>query len=164
VIQAVLDANAFASGVLGAQKDTSTPGELFRRWRAAAFGLATSDHLIGEVEKTLREPFFVQRIPAAEVEAALRLLRREAVRATINVMVSEVASHPEDDLVLATAVSAGADYLVTGDRQLLKLGAYEGVEIVSPRDFLDILDRQARGEALSRPTSGYSESGYSESG
>jgi predicted nucleic acid-binding protein len=50
-----------------------------------------------------------------------------------------VATHPEDDLVLATAVSAHADYLVTGDRKLQRLGSYQGVRILSPREFLAVL-------------------------
>ncbi len=53
-----------------------------------------------------------------------------------------MATHPEDDLVLATAVSAAADYLVTGDKQLQRLGGYHGVAIVSPRDFLALLQQQ----------------------
>jgi hypothetical protein len=44
--------------------------------------------------------------------------------------------------VLAAAVWA-ADYLVTGDRQLLRIGSYRGVAIVSPRDFLTLLDERA---------------------
>ena len=56
----------------------------------------------------------------------------------ITVEVSGVATHPEDDLVLAAAVSAGADYLVTGDKQLLKLGRYQGATILSPRDFAEV--------------------------
>jgi predicted nucleic acid-binding protein len=44
-----------------------------------------------------------------------------------------------DDVVLATAVSAHADYLVTGDTGLLHVGNYEGVQILSPRAFLDLL-------------------------
>ena len=46
--------------------------------------------------------------------------------------------------MLATAVSAQADYLVTGDIQLQKLGTYGGVTILSPRAFLDLL----QGEGL----------------
>lgn len=54
-------------------------------------------------------------------------------------VVAGVATHPEDDLVLATAISGSADYLVTGDRQLRQLGSFQGVVIVSPRTFLDLL-------------------------
>lgn len=51
-----------------------------------------------------------------------------------------VASHPEDDRILATAASVHVDYLVTGDRKLQQLGEYVGVKIVSPRQFLEILE------------------------
>ena len=47
---------------------------------------------------------------------------------------------PKDDVILATAVAAKADHLVTGDRKhLLPLGVYQGIGIVEPRAFLDQL-------------------------
>jgi predicted nucleic acid-binding protein len=49
-------------------------------------------------------------------------------------------THPEDDLVLAAAISAIADYLVTGDRQLQRIAHFHDVEIVTPRAFHSILD------------------------
>ena len=74
-------------------------------------------------------------------------MRHEAEVTPITVRVAGVATHPEDDLVLATAVSAGADYLVTGDRQLQKLGRHGSVTILSPRGFLALLHEQG-GDAL----------------
>lgn len=51
-----------------------------------------------------------------------------------------VPDDPEDDVVVATAVAARADYLVTGDRRhLLPLGSYQGIRVVTPRQFLDLL-------------------------
>ena len=51
-----------------------------------------------------------------------------------------VTNDPKDDPIIATAVAAKADYLVTGDRaHLLPLQQYEGVQILSPKEFLDIL-------------------------
>jgi len=50
-----------------------------------------------------------------------------------------VGGHKEDDLILAMAVSAQAQYLVTRDEKLRKLAAFQGVVIVSPREFLGIL-------------------------
>ena len=53
-----------------------------------------------------------------------------------------VPDDPKDDMVVATAVAAKADYLVTGDRRhLLPIGSYEGIQIVTPRQFLDLLHR-----------------------
>jgi predicted nucleic acid-binding protein len=54
--------------------------------------------------------------------------------------VSGVATHREDDQILAAAVSARAEYLVTGDKQLQQLGIYQGVRVISPRAFLDLLE------------------------
>lgn len=71
------------------------------------------------------------------------LLEQEAVLTPITRQVQGVATHPEDDLILAAAVSARADYLVTGDDQLQKLGGFEGVKIVSPREFLRLLDDES---------------------
>lgn len=42
-------------------------------------------------------------------------------------------------MIVATAVAAGADCLVTGDRHLLALGRYGGIRIVTPRQLLDLL-------------------------
>jgi len=53
---------------------------------------------------------------------------------------SGVATHPGDDQVLATAVSAQAEYLVTGDKNWQQVATYQGVRVISPRAFLDLLE------------------------
>ena len=50
-----------------------------------------------------------------------------------------VAADPDDDIYLAAASEGLADYLVSGDRHLLDLVEYEGIPIVTPREFLDLL-------------------------
>jgi len=42
-------------------------------------------------------------------------------------------------MILASAIAAGADYLVSRDKDLLSLGEYEGIEILSPEAFLQTL-------------------------
>jgi uncharacterized protein len=51
-----------------------------------------------------------------------------------------VPTDPKDDQIVAAAVAAKADYLITGDRRdLLPLGEHRGVRIISPRAFLEML-------------------------
>ncbi len=50
-----------------------------------------------------------------------------------------VIADPPDNRVLEAAVAGEADYIVSGDRDLLDLGKYEGIEIVTPAMFLAIL-------------------------
>ena len=55
---------------------------------------------------------------------------------------SVVAADPDDDHVVAAAVAAGADLLISGDRHLLALGAHANIRIVSPAEAIRILDRR----------------------
>ena len=50
--------------------------------------------------------------------------------------VSGVCRDPDDDMVLACAVAAGATYLVARDKDLLDMQQYEGIAIVTPEAFL----------------------------
>lgn len=51
----------------------------------------------------------------------------------------EVCSDPDDDRVLECALEAGADVIVSGDNDLLRLGSFRGIPIVRPRSFLETL-------------------------
>ena len=50
-----------------------------------------------------------------------------------------ICRDPDDDVVPATALSGRAEYLVTGDDDLLALKNYHGVKILSPREFWEVL-------------------------
>lgn len=77
--------------------------------------------------------------PPTSSAEAIALLRSAAIVTALTVEVTGVATHPEDDLILATAVAGAAAYLVTGDRRLRAVGAFQGVAILSPREFLERL-------------------------
>ncbi len=74
-----------------------------------------------------------------QVEAALALLRAKAHVVPLTVSVAGVATHLEDDLVLATVLSGAAGYLGTRDKQLLKLDGFRKVRIVHPADLINLL-------------------------
>lgn len=54
-----------------------------------------------------------------------------------------VERDPKDDVILATAVSARADALVTRDEHLLAMAAYRGIAILTPEAFVAILRQEA---------------------
>jgi putative PIN family toxin of toxin-antitoxin system len=139
VIVAVLDTNVLASGIAGISRAQSTPGELLRRWRGNTFTLVVSQPILDELNRTLTNPYFAARLSPAEVEDSLLRLRAETRLQPLTVRVSGRATHPQDDLILATTLSAKANYLVTGDHELLAMGAFQGARIVTPREFLALL-------------------------
>lgn len=145
MITAVLDANALASGFVG-RNPQSAVVQALDAWRLGRYGLIISEHLLDELVHTFEDRYFQRRLTPSQMIRAQSLLRRRATLTPITVEVHGVATHPEDDLVLAAAVSAKADYLVTGDGKLQEIGSYEGVTIVSPRKFVENLaERQSGG-------------------
>ncbi|MFW6075878.1 MAG: putative toxin-antitoxin system toxin component, PIN family, partial [Chloroflexota bacterium] len=95
--------------------------------------------ILRELEIVFQKPYFRSRAPASLIELMVEEIRLNSSLVTIDIHVAGVASHQEDDLILATAISGNADYLVTGDRDLLDLDRFHSTRIVTPRDFLDIL-------------------------
>ena len=143
MIVAVFDTNVLASGIAGIARPESTPGELLRRWRAKAFTLVVSEPILTELVRTFTNPYFSRRLSPADIAAALARFQTEAHVQQITAHVSGVATHLQDDVILATALGAQAPYLVTGDKPLLERGAYEGTRLLSPRQFLALLDHHS---------------------
>lgn len=143
MISVVLDTNVLASGTV---TTSNSPGQILNQWHDGQFELVVSEHIIDELERTLNKPYFKKRLTSKVITAFTDLLQNEATVTPITVKVSGVATHPEDDLVLATAVSAKAKYLVTRDRPLLrKVGkSCKGVKLVTPNDFLEKLKKQTQ--------------------
>lgn len=98
--------------------------------------LVSSSPLLDELESTLRLKFVVT--PA--VARFLTLLREQTTLVEPFVLPEPVCRDADDDVVLGTAMAAGADVIVTGDKDLLVLGAYEGIRIETPRQFLGSLE------------------------
>ena len=142
----VLDANVLAPAFVN---PAAAAGRLVELWRDGAFELVVSEPILAELRRTYQDPYYARRVTPEQVEAVLALLRAEATVVPLTVAVTGVATHPEDDLVLAAAASAGADYLVTHDKQLLKIGRFQGVTILSPRDVLTLLEQREGDDASS---------------
>src|SRR5258708_3237675 len=123
MVIAVLDTNVLATGFVTHE---TPPRQLMRAWRVGMFHLVISEHILTELTRTLAKGYFSQRLATNSLTPAhvITLLRDKAVVAPLTVTVSGVATHPEDDVILATAVSSKAAYLVTGDKQLQKLGNF----------------------------------------
>lgn len=129
------------TGVLLAALITSgTPPDLiYRAWRKKTFELITSEWQLDEVRRVSRYPKLRKYLKPAEAGTLMNGLRRQAT-VLQELPTVELSPDPDDNPILATAISGKADYLVTGDkRDLLSLGKVEMVHIIAARGFADIL-------------------------
>ena len=100
-----LDANVLAPGFTS---HGSASSRLIDLWRSGAFALVLSEHVLQELARTLTDPYFASRLPREEATAILTLLSANAIVTELTVEVRGVATHPEDDAVLATTLSGQA--------------------------------------------------------
>ncbi len=137
MIRAVLDANVMVSGIV----TEGIPRSVLRAWRAGHFHLVASQATLDEIGRVLRYPKIVRRHhwSEAEIHAFMESLEALAILTPGRLRLNVVATDPSDDRYLECAIEGEADCLVTGDRHLLDLGVYQEVEILSPREFVELL-------------------------
>jgi putative PIN family toxin of toxin-antitoxin system len=133
-MKVVLDTNILASGAISVH---GTLSAIVDAWRHGTFKVIVSLPILDELDRTFQKPYFRRYLTKKQSARFLLLLRK---RATVSP--HGIATHTEGDLILATAVSAKADYLVTGDSKLQHLGTHHAVTILSPRRFLETLTHE----------------------
>ena len=133
----VLDTKVLISGLL---YPGGPPSRLVKAWRAGAFDLVISDFVIDELTRIWTH--LASRLKASPNDLADLIdtfgLRAELLRidATMLAQASTAGLRDPDDLpVLALLIGSGADYLVTGDKDLLALA--DAYPILAPADFVD---------------------------
>lgn len=112
---------------------------------AKAYRLVVSEPVLVEILEVIRRPEISDKFRSS---AGLNVREVLAILADAEVVdagaIVRVSRDPEDDKFLATALAAGADYLVSEDGDLLDIGRYQGVTIINAAAFLHILEAEAR--------------------
>lgn len=75
----------------------------------------------------------------ANVERFIKVLRTICVLVTSLPRIQVVKRDPKDDMIIACAVAAQAEYIVSRDLDLLDLKEYQGIQIIPPEDFIHYL-------------------------
>jgi len=133
-LKAVFDTNVLLAAFL----TEGVCAKLLTRARKRPFSLVTCPFILHEFERLLAKKFSATK---QERDNALALITEAAQD---NVHPSETPTgacrDKDDDNVLACALEAGAQYLVTGDKDLLHLRTFRGIRIITPRDFEMLFD------------------------
>jgi uncharacterized protein len=132
VIGVTADSNIYISGLVF----SGPPFQFLEAARAARFELSLSDALLSEIRRVLRDKFLWS---APRLDALAARLEKFTRRVQPTVTLDIVHNDPDDNRVLECAVTAGSQYIVSGDNDLLQLGQYNSIQIVRVADFLKLL-------------------------
>lgn len=138
MLRAVLDANVYVSALL---RPEGPPGQIIERFlRDVAFEIVLSPTIVEEVLRALAYPKVRRLMRGTTVpEFWFEDIVVLADLVTDVRHVVGVCADPDDDKYIAAAIEGRAAFVVSGDRQLLALIEHDGIRMVEPRAFLDLL-------------------------
>jgi putative PIN family toxin of toxin-antitoxin system len=131
-VRAVLDAGVFVSSFFG-----GNPRAVIDLWKTGTLTLCLSQDILDVYIDVLRR---LGLDSAPELDELLTLFAAGShILFTVRTPEVRVVADPDDDRFVACALALAARCIVTGDRSLLDVHGYEGITVVTPRAFLDIM-------------------------
>ena len=129
-MRVVADTNVIISALMFG----GLPGRFLDLALRQRFTLITSTALLDELDEKLRGKFAVSESDARLIRAKLK---DNTTVVDPRFELNAVPDDPDDNRVLECAQAGGANSIVSGDRHLLRIGEFEGVAIVTVRQFLE---------------------------
>ena len=140
VYRAVLDTNIFVSGTI---TSGGAPAQILNYWRNQKFVMVVSPQLVSEYAEVFSRPR-VMKYTGLTPQENIQHIQQVRDRAYITpgmLTLDSLSPDPDDNIVLACAREGVATHLVTGNTKHFPFKIYEGIHIVSPREFLDQLEK-----------------------
>lgn len=134
-MQVVLDTNVLVSAIVFG----GPPEAIVRLAAQTSVRLILSPAIFEEFRRVLREKF---RFTDQAVYTAETLLRRVGFVVEPRESIELIADDPDDNRILEAAAAGKAEVIISGDRHLLRRGAFRGIPVVTPRWFLGLVKEQ----------------------
>ncbi|MEA2016200.1 MAG: putative toxin-antitoxin system toxin component, PIN family [Actinomycetota bacterium] len=133
-MKVVLDTNIFIlAALLGRVCE-----EIIQFCRFGKVNVFISRDIIREIENKLKSKFLWKN---NQIQIFIDSILEFCHLTRVNEKIVFVKDDPDDDKILECAVTAKCDYIVSGDRHLIKLGSYKNIKILRPVDFLFLIRR-----------------------
>lgn len=138
----VVDANVIISALIA--NKPCLPLLIYEDLIKQKFINVTSVEILEELEEVAnrRDIISLHKLSSSDVNKIINNIAELSVVVSATKIIEVIKEDPDDDKFLACAVESKASYIVSGDNHLLKLKKYEGIKIVNPREFKEILEKQ----------------------
>ena len=133
MVAAVIDTNVLVSALVGRGKPRRLVTKLLEEHM-----VVSSTAMLAELADVISRDKF-REVKSWEAGRFMSILAGRSVLVTIRQPLKIVADDPDDDMVLNTAHEGRADYIVSGDRHLLKLREFRRIKIVTVKQMLEMI-------------------------
>lgn len=133
MIRATIDTNVLVSALM---YTGGKPYQLLQMALASDINLTVSQAIVDEVGEVLRRKFGATQ---DFIDESRQVIGAAARTVTPAVRLDVIKDDPDDNRILECAVTAGSDLIVTGDKDLLRIGRYDSIAIVTVADFMELV-------------------------
>jgi putative PIN family toxin of toxin-antitoxin system len=130
-LKVIVDTNVFVSAIFF----KGVPHTILDAWRQKRIDLVVSPEIIDEYRRVIHE--LAEKFPGVDPAPPLELLAVHVEVVDAPELPEQVCTDPDDDKFLACAVASQTKIITSGDKALLKTSGYAGIEVLTPRAFVD---------------------------
>lgn len=138
-LRVVIDTNVFISALLGSRNCK----EIRDKFAEGKFDIIISEEMFDELLSVIREPKFENLMKDEDIKELIELLEKDTLWVTPEEKVF-VCRDIEDNIILECAFAGKPDFIVTGDKDLLSIGKFKNISLISPHQFVKFLTTNHR--------------------
>ena len=130
-LKVVMDTNVFVSGVFF----SGPPYQILNAWQSGEFELVVSQEILDEYRRV--GEILAKERPKIDLKPILTFVLEHAKVYKPVKLKESVCEDPDDDKFFACALASGSRVIISGDKHLLKVSNYQGIEVLKPREFVN---------------------------
>lgn len=127
----VIDTNVFVSGIFF----TGPPYQILESWRDGRLQPVISQEIDDEYRSV--GAALSKQYPAIDTIPIFEFVAKNMKMIIAPDLPEPICVDPDDDKFIACALAAGCKIIVSGDKHLLKVSGFCGIQVLKPRDFVD---------------------------
>ena len=129
-MKVVLDTNVLVSGIFF----SGSPAGILRAWSQGKLQLVLSPEILDEYKRVSAE--LAVKYPDIDIQRILDLIVVHSAMCSLAALPQRVCEDLDDDKFFAAAIDTRTKIIVSGDKHLLRESGYQGVSVVTPRQFV----------------------------
>ena len=111
------------------------PNKILKAWRNGKVSILVSEEILTEYQRVAKE--LSRHFPGLDIDEIIELIAIHAVVVDSHEFPVSICEDPDDDKFISCALASKSKIIISGDKHLLKISGFEGIEVLKSRDFID---------------------------
>lgn len=130
-MKVVLDTNVLISGIFF----SGPPFQILKAWQEGKIKIIASEEILSEYQRVTEE--LSHQFPSVDIGRILELITVHAEVVDASDFQLTICKDPDDNKFISCALAIKSKIIVSGDKHLLNISGYKGINVLKPREFTD---------------------------